>query len=319
MKKKKTAIIFGVSGQDGAYLAHFLLEKGYKVFGTTRNNSHKNLYRLKRLNILKKINILKGEASNKIFCQTVIKSNIDEIYYLAGLSSVVSSFENPEISFQSNTLGLINILKIIKIKKYRIKLFNAGSGQSYGDNKKNTYGINSKIDPVSPYGVSKAAAYWIVKIFRENYNIFCCTGVLFNHESPLRSDEFVTKKIINISKKIVKNKNLKLRLGNINVYRDWGWAPEYVEAFWLMLKQKKPKDLIIGSGRVHSVDEFAKEVFKILKINKKNLKTNVAKFKRKLDIKGYKANIIHTKKKINWKPKINFKKIVFKMINDELF
>ncbi len=319
MKIKKTAIIFGISGQDGAYLSHFLLKKGYKVFGTTRNKSLKNLYRLKKLNILNKIKIIKGEATNPDFCKKILNSRINELYYLAGESSVVKSFKTPHLSLESNVNGLLNILQILKKKKYKAKLFNAGSGQFYGDNKFNRYNLKSKIDPQSPYGVSKAAGYWLVKIFRKNYDIFCCTGILFNHESSLRSDEFVTKKIINVSKKIKKNKKLKLELGNINVYRDWGWAPEYVVAFWLMLQQKKPSDLILGTGKTHSIKDFVNEVFKLFNINKKNLKTNISKFKRKLDIRGYKADITQTKKVINWTPKVNFKMIVKKMVNDELF
>ena len=319
MNKIKTAIIFGVSGQDGAYLSHFLINKGYKVIGTTRKKSSKNLYRLVKLNILKKINIVKGDAANKNFCEKILNSKINEIYYLAGHSSVTKSFIYPEITLKSNVLGLLNILEIIKKKKYKINLFNAGSGQFYGDNKNYSYNLNSKIDPQSPYGVSKAAAYWLVKIFREKYDINCCTGILFNHESSLRSNEFVTKKIINISRKIKKNKKLKLKMGNINVYRDWGWAPEYVEAFWLMLQRKKFKDLILGTGKIHSIKEFVNEVFKLLKINKNSLKSNVKQFNRKLDIKGYRADIGQTKKEINWRPKINFKQIVYKMVNDELF
>ncbi len=319
MKKKKIAIIFGISGQDGAYLSHFLLKKGYKVFGTTRNKSLKNLYRLKKLNILNKITLFKGEATNLKFCKKILSSKINEIYYLAGESSVLKSFESPHLSLNSNVNGLLNILHILKKRKYKTRLFNAGSGQFYGDNKFNKYNLKSKIDPQSPYGVSKAAGYWLVKIFRKNYGIFCCTGVLFNHESSLRSNEFVTKKIIDISKKIKKNKKLKLELGNINVYRDWGWAPEYVVAFWLMLQKKSPSDLILGTGKTHSIKEFVDEVFKLLMINKKNLKTNISKFRRKLDIRGYKADIAETKKIINWSPKVTFKKIVKKMVNDELF
>jgi GDPmannose 4,6-dehydratase len=319
MKKKKTAIIFGVSGQDGSYLSHFLYNKGYKVIGVTRNKSLKNLYRLKILDILKKINVIQGEASNLKFCKKILSSRIDEIYFLAGQSSVTESFENPQISLNSNVVGLLNILKTIKDNRYKIRLFNAGSAQFYGDNKNYKYNLNSQINPQSPYGISKAAAYWLVKMYREKYNILCCTGILFNHESCLRSDEFVTKKIINISKKIKNNKKIKLRLGNINIYRDWGWAPEYVEAFWLMLQQKKTQDLILGTGKIHSLKEFVYEVFRLLKIDKKNLKHNIKKFNRKLDIRGYRADINQAKNKINWKAKTNFKKIIFKMVNDELF
>ena len=319
MKYKKTAIIFGITGQDGAYLSHFLLQKGYKVIGVTRNKSSKNLFRLKKLKVIKKIVILKGVATDLKFCEKVINSKINEIYYLAGDSSVVKSFETPDISLKSNTEGILNILQTLKQKKYKSKLFNAGSGQFYGDNKKNFYNINSKIDPQSPYGVSKAAAYWLVKIYREKYNIYCCTGILFNHESPLRSKEFVTKKIIDTAIKIKKDRNIILRLGNVNIYRDWGWAPDYINAIWLMMQRSKPRDFIIGSGKTYSLKEFVDKVFRYLKISKKNLKTNVSKYKRKIDLRGYKANIIETQKVLKWKPSVKFDTIIYKMINNELF
>ena len=318
-KGKKSALIFGVSGQDGAYLASFLLGKNYKVFGTTRNKSKKNLFRLSRLGISKKISIYKGEAKNNFFCQKIINNKINEIYYLAGDSSSIKSFDHPQKSFQSNTIGILNILENIKKKKIKTKVFNSASGQFYGDNKQNKYNLGSKIEPQSPYGVSKAAGYWLTKIYRDKHKLFSCTGVLFNHESILRSKEFVTKKIVDTAKKIEKNKNIKLKLGNINIYRDWGWAPEYVEAFWLMLQNKKAEDLIIGSGIIHSLKEFVNEVFKLKKINKNNLVSNVKEFRRKIDIRGYKADITLTKRKINWRPKTSFKKIIYKMVNDELF
>ncbi len=319
MKFKKTAIIFGISGQDGAYLSHLLLGKGYKVIGTTRNKSSKNLYRLERLNIAKKIILLKGEATNLKFCEKILGRNINEIYYLAGDSSVINSFETPHLSLKSNTEGILNILKILKQKKYKAKLFNAGSGQFYGDNKKNFYNIRSKIEPQSPYGVSKAAAYWLVKIYREKYDIYCCTGILFNHESPLRSKEFVTKKIVDTALKIKRNRGIILKLGNVEIVRDWGWAPDYVKAIWLMMQRTKPRDFIIGSGKTYSLKDFVNEVFKYLNISKKNLKTNVSKYKRKVDLKGYKANIADTQKILKWNPELKFKTIIHKMINNELF
>tara|TARA_B100000989_G_scaffold225197_1_gene172483 strand:+ start:198 stop:1157 length:960 start_codon:yes stop_codon:yes gene_type:complete len=319
MKYKKTAIIFGITGQDGSYLSHFLIQKGYKVIGTTRSKSGRNLYRLKKLEIIKKVKILTGVATKLNFCKKVLNKKIDEIYYLAGDSSVLKSFETPEISLKSNTEGILNILRILKTKKYKAKLFYAGSGQFYGDNKKNFYNINSKINPQSPYGVSKAAAYWLIKIYREKYNIYCCTGILFNHESPLRSKEFVTKKIVDTALKIKSKRDIKLKLGNVDIYRDWGWAPDYVRAIWLMMQRKKPRDFIIGSGKTYSLKDFVNEVFKNLKISKKNLETNVSKYKRKIDLRGYKANIADTQKILKWKPKLKFKTIIHKMINNELF
>ena len=319
MKYKKTAIIFGITGQDGAYLSHFLIQKGYKVIGTTRNKSSKNLYRLKKLKIINSVKILKGVATDINFCNKILNSKINEIYYLAGDSSVLKSFETPEISLKSNTEGILNILRILKTKKYKAKLFNAGSGQFYGDNKKNFYNIHSKINPQSPYGVSKAAAYWLIKIYREKYNIYCCTGILFNHESPLRSKEFVTKKIVDTALKIKRKKSIKLRLGNVDIFRDWGWAPDYVRAIWLMMQRNKPRDFIIGSGKTYSLKDFVNEVFKYLNISKKNLQINVSKYKRKIDLRGYKANIADTQKVLKWKPKLKFKTIIYKMINNELF
>ena len=319
MKYKKTAIIFGISGQDGAYLSHFLLQKGYRIIGTTRNKSIRNLYRLKKLEIIKRVIVVKGVATDLNFCKKILNSKINEIYYLAGDSSVIKSYETPETSLKSNTEAILNILRILKHNKYKTKLFNAGSGQFYGDNKKNFYNINSKIDPQSPYGVSKAAAYWLIKIYRERYNIYCCTGILFNHESPLRSKEFVTKKIVDTALKIKRKKNIKLRLGNVEIFRDWGWAPDYVKAIWLMMQRTKPRDFLIGSGNSHSLRDFVNEVFKYLDISKKNLKTNVSKYKRKIDLRGYKANIAETSKTLKWKPKLKFKSIIHKMINNELF
>ena len=319
--KRKKAIIFGISGQDGAYLSNFLLKKNYEVFGTTRNKSKKNLYRLQKLKILNKVKLIKCSFVSIKFVDSLLEKNknIQEIYYLAGEPSVIKSFTNPENSIKTNTVGILNILLSIKKIKKKIKVFNASSAQIFGNNKDDFYNEFSKIAPSTPYAVSKASGYWLTKIFRENYSIYACSGILFNHESPLRSDEFVTKKIINVSKQIKKNNKVKLRMGNIDVYRDWGWAPEYVKAMWLMLQQKQPIDLIIGSGKKFSVRDFVNEVFKKMKIDKKNLITGTNKLIRKIDVQSYRANTALCKKKIKWETKITFKRIIHKMINDELY
>ena len=318
--KKKIALIFGVSGQDGSYLAEFLIKKNYSVIGVTRNKSKKNMYRLEKLKIFNKVKIIQGVALDQKFLNKIIKkySSIKEIYYLTGDSSATDSFIYPQKSFESNTTGILNILLTIKKINKKIKVFYAASGQFYGNSKNNYYSEKSVIKPTTPYAIAKAAGYWLVKIFRENYDLYACSGILFNHESPLRSDEFVTKKIINVSKQIKKNNKVKLRMGNIDVYRDWGWAPEYVKAMWLMLQQKQPIDLIIGSGKKYSIRDFVNEVFKKMKIDKKNLITGTNKLIRKIDIQSYRANTTLCKKIIKWKTKITFKKIIHKMINDEL-
>ena len=319
--KKKIALIFGVSGQDGSYLAEFLIKKKYTVIGVTRNKSKKNLYRLEKLKIFNKVKIIQGVALDQKFLNKIIKkySSIKEIYYLAGDSSATDSFIYPHKSFESNTTGILNILLTIKKINKKIKVFYAASGQFYGNSKNNYYSEKSVIKPTTPYAIAKAAGYWLVKIFRENYDLYACSGILFNHESPLRSDEFVTKKIINVSKQIKKNNKVKLRMGNIDVYRDWGWAPEYVKAMWLMLQQKQPIDLIIGSGKKYSIRDFVNEVFKKMKIDKKNLITGTNKLIRKIDVQSYRANTALCKKKIKWETKITFKRIIHKMINDELY
>ncbi len=318
---KKNAIIFGASGQDGSYLAKLLVDKGYSVLGITRSKSPQNLFRLKKLGIVNKVRLIKGTATDDKFLKKLFKqnNNISEIYYLAGYSSVVNSFLFPKESLVSNTLGILNILVHVKNSKKIIKVFNAASGQFFGNFKNNLYNESSRIAPQSPYGVAKAAGYHYTKIYRESYNLFVCSGILFNHESPLRSNEFVTKKIIDISKTIKKNNKINLNLGNIDIYRDWGWAPEYVEAMWLMLQQKKPIDLVLGTGKKYSIRDFVNEVFKLRGINIKRLKANQNNLKRKNDIISYKADIKLAKKTINWSPKVHFKEIVKKMLNNELF
>lgn len=302
-------------------MAHLLLKKKYKVIGVTRNRSKKNLFRLEKLKIINKINLIKGTAVNLKFLNNLIKKtpNIKEIYYLAGDSSVTKSFEKPEISLKSNALGILNILLSVKNNNNKIRIFNATSGQFFGNNKNNFYNEKSSIDPQSPYSVAKATGYWFSKIFRENYNLYSCSGILFNHESPLRSKEFVTKKIVDTSIKIKKNNKLNLYLGDIDIYRDWGWAPEYVRAMYLMLRQKNPKDLVIGSGKKHSLRSFVYEVFRLLKIPRKHLKLNTKKLMRKSDIKAYQADPRLAKKILKWKAKTSFKQIIYKLVNEQLY
>ena len=320
MKQKKRALIFGVSGQDGSYLSRFLVSKKNQVYGTTRNNNKRNLKNLISLEIANKVKIFKCDIKNFYQVKKIIqKIKPHKIFYLCGQSSVTGSYTNPAESFKSNTLGLLNILETVKESNKKIKVFNAVSGQIYGNRKKNIYNEKSYIEPQSPYGVSKASSFWLTKIFREWYGVKCCSGILFNHESPLRSDEFVTKKIINNCKLIQKGKLKYLYMGDINIYRDWGWAPEYVEAMYLMLKQKNPKDLVIGSGKRHSLKNFIYEVFRLLKIPRKHLKTNTKKFMRKNDIRSYRADPRLAKKILNWKAKTTFKKIIYKMVMKQLY
>ena len=266
----KLALIFGITGQDGAYLADFLLKKKYKVIGTTRNLSKKNLIRLFKLKIENRVSLLKIKRINHNVIKDLFKKlkKIDEIYYLSGETSPLDSMNNPLETFDSNVNNLVSILEFIKIKKFKTKIFYASSSEIFKNKKPNIFNENSEIGPRTPYAISKAAGFWLIKYYRNNYKVNCCTGILFNHESPLRSKNFVFKKIIEQTQKIKKEKRGKLQLGNIKIKRDIGWAPDYIVAIWKMLQLKKFEDLVIGSGKAYSIEEFLNLVLKYLKLNK---------------------------------------------------
>ena len=318
--RNKIALIFGISGQDGAYLADFLLKKKYKLLGITRNSSKSNLFRLKKLKIEKKIKIYQNKILNPAFLKKVFTSNkiVDEMYFLSGETSPLRSIAEPIQTFDGNVINLIKILEFIKSKKIKTKFFYASSSEIFKKNKKNIFNENSEIGPRSPYGISKATGLWIVKYYRKQHNIFCCSGILFNHESPLRSNKFVFKKIIQESKKI-KRKGGNIYLGNLNIERDIGWAPDYIKAFWKMLQLSKASDLVIGSGNIYSIKTFLNLTFEKLKLNKKKIKANKKSFIRANEINSYRANPSLAKKKIKWKNRLKLKEIVSKMINDELY
>ena len=318
--KKKIAVIFGISGQDGAYLADFLLKKNYQVIGLTRKKNKKNLYRLKKLKIINKIKIIRGTALDKNILKKVIFKKLTEVYFFSGVSDVRESINDPSSTFNINFIGVKNVLDKIKHINKNIKFFNACSAQIFGNQKKRL-NEESTINPVSPYAQSKASSFWLVKTYREIYNMKCCSALSLNHESPLRSKNFVTKKIIDQAILIKKNKIKHLSLGKINVYRDWGWAPEFVGAYYLMLQRKKMQDYVVGTGTKKSIKDFVYKVFKILKINKNKLRHNDKNFLQepKSEVGELIGDISKIKKEIGWKPTITFEKIIYKMINNEIF
>ena len=311
--KKKIALIFGITGQDGSYLAKFLIKKNYKIIGITRNLNKKNLFRLQKLNIEKKIKIIKSKFLKKIFYKN---KKINEIYFLAGETSPLKSEINPIETFNSNLISLINILEFLKKNKSKARLFYASSSEIFKKKNKNIFSEVSEIEPRSPYGISKAASLWIVKFYRSKFGIYCCSGILFNHESPLRSKNFVFKKIVDEAKKLKKNGG-KLNLGNINIKRDIGWAPDYVKAMWKMLQQKKPLDLVIGSGKMYSIKDFLNLTLKKLKLDKNKIVINNKNLIRFNDIKAYRSNPSLANKKLKWKNSLNLNEIVNKMINND--
>jgi len=257
-----TALICGITGQDGAYLAKFLLEKGYKIWGTSRDVQIANLHKLRDLKILKIVSLVSMAPSDIRSVLGVMKHcQPDEIYYLAGQSSVGLSFEQPGETIESNTIGVLNILESVRYFEKPVKVYHASSSECFGDIGNTVATEETAFRPCSPYGIAKAAAHWLVVNYRDAYGLYACNGILFNHESPLRPERFVTRKVTNTAVHISMGSEERLMLGCLDIVRDWGWAPEYVEAMWRMLQQKKAGDYIVATGESHSLEEFVEEAF----------------------------------------------------------
>jgi len=260
----KKALICGISGQDGAYLSRLLLSKEYEVHGTARDAQMATFVNLNRLGLASGITFHSVALNDfRSVLQVMAKVRPDEIYNLAGQSSVGLSFEQPVETLESISVGTLNLLEAIRFIGLPVKLYSAGSGECFG----NTDGVpadeTTPFRPRSPYAVAKSTAFWEVANYREAYHLFACTGILFNHESPLRPERFVTRKIVNAAARIARGSGEKLHLGNISIARDWGWAPEYVEAMWLMLQQERPDDYVIATGESHTLEEFVAEAFQV--------------------------------------------------------
>jgi GDPmannose 4,6-dehydratase len=259
----KRALICGISGQDGAYLAELLLKKGYAVFGTSRDASLANFENLSKLGIQADVKLISMiPADFRSVMNALIVSKPDEVYNLSGQSSVAFSFEQPSETIESIVSGTLNLLEGMRTLKISPHFYNAGSAECFGNVPKGQL-ANEKtpFQPKSPYAIAKSAAYWLVANYRDSYEIYACTGILFNHESPLRPARFVTRKIIKAAVQIASGAATKLTLGNLSIRRDWGWSPEYVEAMWLMLQQGTPEDFVIASGETNSLEDFVCSVF----------------------------------------------------------
>ena len=269
MKFIKTALITGISGQDGAYLANFLIKKKYKVIGIDRRSSRNNNFRLKYFGIENKVIIEHCDLSEFYSLVRVFKKysyNIDEVYNLGAQSFVKSSFDTPVSTSDINAIGALRILEIIRNSNKKIKFYQASTSEMFGNVNDSILSEGSLFNPQSPYAISKLYAHYITKNYRESYGLFACSGILFNHESPIRGEEFVTKKIISGFVNILNKKQDCLYLGNLYSKRDWGFAGDYVEAMWLMLQNKSPVDYVIGTGQSYSVKDFINETARYLKI-----------------------------------------------------
>lgn len=315
----KKALITGITGQDGAYLAKFLLEKGYKVYGIYRRLSTPNFWRLQYLDIFDKVNLIPADLIDSAsIAEAITTSRPEEIYHLAAQSFVGTSFEQPICSGEVTGLGVTRILEEIRQIDPKIKFYQASTSELYGSGHIKPQNENSKFQPSSPYAASKLYGYWITKIYREGYGIFAVNGILFNHESPLRGLEFVTRKISNAVAKIVLGLEKELNLGNITTKRDWGYAREYVESMWLMLQQNKPDDFVIATGETHLVEEFLDEAFKIVNLKwQKYVKVNKT-FMRPLDVELLCGDYSKAKRILHWHPRTKFRDLVRIMVEEDI-
>jgi GDPmannose 4,6-dehydratase len=300
--EQKRALICGVNGQDGAYLSKLLLSKGYKVFGTSRDAQASSFQSLKALGVAEAVDKLSmAPADFRSVIDVVSRSDPDEIYYLAGQSSVGLSFDQPAETIVSITLGTLNILEAMRIVKRSAKLYNASSSECFGDVGDLAADESFPFKPRSPYGVAKAAAHSLAVNYRERHELFCCTGILFNHESPLRPARFVTRKIVDAARAIGAGSTKRLRLGRLDVSRDWGWAPEYVEAMWLMLRAPDPDDYVIATGQSHTLEQFTASAFSAVGLNWRDHVDSDPSLFRPTDIASSRGNPTKAAGKLRWR------------------
>lgn len=314
----KKALICGVSGQDGAYLAQFLLSRGYQVWGTSRDAQMANLANLKKLGIHARVNLLSmAQTDFRSVLNSLARAEPDEVYFLSGQSSVGLSFDQPAETMESVTLGVLNLLEAIRFVGKPIKVYHASSGECFGDVGQQSAREETPFRPRSPYGVAKASAHWLVTNYREAYGLFACNGILFNHESPLRPARFVTRKIISSACRIAQGERATLSLGRLDIVRDWGWAPEYVEAMWRMLQSESPDDFVIATGHSAALSEFVSLAFSTLGLDWKEFVVSDPTLFRPLDITFSAGNPDKAKKLLDWSAPTLLPELVARLVSAE--
>jgi GDPmannose 4,6-dehydratase len=312
------ALICGISGQDGAYLANLLLDKGYEVFGTSRDANATSFSNLKGMGIRERIRLLSMAPTDfRSVIQVLQKVEPDEIYNLSGQSSVGLSFEQPVETFESIGVATINLLEGIRFLNKRCRFYSAGSGECFGDTGTSAVTEDSPFRPSSPYAVAKATAYWTVANYREAYGLYACTGILFNHESPLRPDRFVTRKIIAAACRIADGSKEPLKLGNVEIVRDFGWAPEYVDAIWRMLQQPTADDYIVATGSSNSLADFIAAAFAEVGLDWRKVVEIDPALIRPADHRNARANPAKAARHLGWVAQYRLPDIVHMMIQAE--
>jgi len=314
----KKAFITGINGQDGSYLSELLLKKGYKVYGIVRRNSYLENQTTRLDDISKKLELTYGDVLDETSLEKIIRSiKPDEIYNLAAQSHVRISFEIPKFTTETNALGVLNILEVVRKNSRNSKFYQASSSEMFGISV-DSDGFQretTRFDPNSPYGCSKVFGYNMVRFYRRAYKIFACNGILFNHESPRRGANFVTNKIVKAAVKIKLNLEKKLYLGNLDAFRDWGHSKDYVDAMHKIINYSKPEDFVIATGQTHSIRDFCKITFQKLGLNYKDYVVQKEKYFRPSEVKYLRGDSKKAKKLLKWKPKYTLDKLIDEMIN----
>lgn len=318
----KKALVTGITGQDGSYSAKYLLGEGYEVYGTYRRSSTPNFWRLEYLGVFDKVSLIPVEIGDMGSITEALKiSEPDEIYHFAAQSFVGTSFESPVETGNITGLAVTRILEAVRQNCLDVKLYFAATSEMFGKNgllKNRPLRETDFFYPMSPYAAAKLYGYWISRIYRKGYGIFTVNGILFNHESPLRGLEFVTRKIANEVAKISLGLSKEVRLGNLEAKRDWGYAPEYVESTRLMLQQKEPDDYVIATGEAHSVKEFVQRAFDVVGLDWQEYLKVDKRFFRPLDVPSLTGDCSKAVKKLGWKPRTKFNELVKIMVKEEI-
>lgn len=313
----KTALITGITGQDGSYLAELLLEKGYKVYGMARRSSADKFERIQ--SIIKDVNIVYGDLHDQGSLNRLVEEiKPDEIYNLAAQSFVAASWNQPELTGEVTGLGALRMLEAIRQINPKIRFYQASSSEMFGKVVETPQSEKTPFYPRSPYGVAKLFAHWTTINYRESFDLFACSGILFNHESPRRGTEFVTRKITTTVAKIKKGMAKELRLGNLDAKRDWGFAGDYVNAMYMMLNRETPEDFVIGTGQTHTVREFCELAFKHVGLDYNDYVVVDPAFFRPAEVDILLADSSKAQKELGWKPKVDFEELVKMMVDSDL-
>lgn len=315
----KTAFLTGITGQDGAYLAKLLLEKGYRVVGLVPRRATIDRWRLEYLGIADQVEYKDGDLLDVSSLTRAIKAcKPDEVYHLAAQSFVGSSWEQPILTAQVTGMGVLHVLEAIRETDPGIKMYQASSSELYGLIQEPMQAENTPFYPRSPYAVSKLFGYWMTKNYRESFQMYSCNGILFNHESPLRGLEFVTRKVTHAVASIAGRKQKELRLGNIQAKRDWGFAGDYVEAMWLMLQQDKPDDFVIATGKTSTVEEMCKIAFDYVGLDYQDYVVIDPELYRPAEVDLLLGNPEKAKQQLGWTPKTNLEQLIHMMVEADL-